>query len=107
MRHFRSAATLATTLLLMSGCTTAPRYVVPVSSAPAAFVGAGAVDARSAGAGQTDLVDWWRGFHDPLLTSLVKRALAQNLDLQQAGARSTKLVRNGSLNPRHQSTRSA
>lgn len=34
-----------------------------------------------------DLVDWWRGFDDPLLTSLVERALAQNLDLQQAVAR--------------------
>jgi len=87
MRHFRSAATLATTLLSVSGCTTAPRYAVPASSAPAAFVGASAVDTRSADAGQADLVDWWRGFQDPLLTSFVERALAQNLDLQQAGAR--------------------
>jgi len=87
MRHFRSAASLATTLLLLSGCTTAPRYAVPVSSAPAAFVGSGAVEERSAGAEQADLVTWWRGFHDPLLTSFVERALAQNLDLQQAGAR--------------------
>ena len=87
MRHFRSAATLATTLLSVSGCTTAPRYAVPASSALAAFVGASAVDTRSADAGQADLVDWWRGFQDPLLTSFVERALAQNLDLQQAGAR--------------------
>ncbi len=34
-----------------------------------------------------DLVDWWRSFDDPLLTSLVERALAENLDLQQAIAR--------------------
>lgn len=34
-----------------------------------------------------DLVDWWRSFDDPLLTSLVERALAENLDLQQAVAR--------------------
>jgi NodT family efflux transporter outer membrane factor (OMF) lipoprotein len=45
------------------------------------------MDARSAAAGTADLVDWWRAFHDPLLTSLVERALAQNLDLQQVSAR--------------------
>ncbi|MBU3537229.1 TolC family protein, partial [Alkalihalobacillus clausii] len=35
------------------------------------------------------LVDWWRGFKDPALTALVERAVAQNLDLQQAVARVT------------------
>jgi NodT family efflux transporter outer membrane factor (OMF) lipoprotein len=33
------------------------------------------------------LVNWWRSFADPLLANLVERALAQNLDLQQASAR--------------------
>lgn len=89
MRQSRSAALLAAMIALMSGCATAPPYAVPVSSVPIAFAGAAAVDARSAAGSQIDLVDWWRGFRDPLLTSLVERALTQNLDLQQAGARVT------------------
>jgi NodT family efflux transporter outer membrane factor (OMF) lipoprotein len=27
---------------------------------------------------------WWNGFHDPILTALMKKAIAGNLDLQQA-----------------------
>lgn len=87
MRQPLSAAALAVIIVLMSGCATAPRYVASLSSAPAAFAGAGAVDARSPAVRRVDLVNWWRGFHDPLLTQLVERALAQNLDLEQAGAR--------------------
>lgn len=87
MRHFLSAATLVTTVGLLGGCAVGPRNVAPISSAPSDFIGGAAVDARSAAAGTTDLVEWWRAFHDPLLTSLVEHALAQNLDLQQAGAR--------------------
>ena len=33
------------------------------------------------------LDDWWQGFHDPVLSDLVGRALAQNLDLAAALAR--------------------
>ncbi|WP_233151846.1 TolC family protein, partial [Pelomonas sp. KK5] len=33
------------------------------------------------------LDDWWQGFHDPVLSELVSRALAQNLDLAAALAR--------------------
>jgi NodT family efflux transporter outer membrane factor (OMF) lipoprotein len=33
------------------------------------------------------MVSWWRTFGDPVLAGLVERALAQNLDLQQARAR--------------------
>ena len=91
MRYYRSAILLAGATLLLGGCAVGPRYVAPVSSAPSAFVGGAAVDARPAASsrvvGTADLVDWWRAFDDSLLTSLVERALAQNLDLQQAGAR--------------------
>jgi len=91
VRYYRSAILLAGAILLLGGCAVGPRYVAPVSSAPPAFVGGAAVDARPAAAsrvvGTVDLVDWWRAFDDSLLTSLVERALAQNLDLQQAGAR--------------------
>ena len=86
MRYVRTAVPLLATAALLGGCAIGPRYVAPASSAPPAFVGGPAVDLRPA-AQTVDLVNWWRGFDDPLLTSLVERALAQNLDLQQAGAR--------------------
>lgn len=72
----------------IGGCATAPRYIVPVSTAPAAFVGAPAVAIRRA-TETSDLVQWWRSFHDPVLTDLVESSLTQNLDLQQASARVT------------------
>jgi NodT family efflux transporter outer membrane factor (OMF) lipoprotein len=31
--------------------------------------------------------DWWRGFHDPVLVTLVEHALANNADIGQAAAR--------------------
>ncbi|MGF7150263.1 NodT family efflux transporter outer membrane factor (OMF) lipoprotein [Sphingomonas zeicaulis] len=73
--------------ILPSGCAVGPRYVNPVSAAPETFLAGSSVEARSANGRIADLVDWWRSFDDPLLTSLVERALAENLDLQQAVAR--------------------
>ncbi len=43
-------------------------------------------EALSQGA-DANIVQWWANFHDPLLTSLIERAVAGNLDLQQAEAR--------------------
>ncbi len=34
-----------------------------------------------------DEIAWWKAFNDPLLTSLVERAIESNLDLKQANAR--------------------
>jgi NodT family efflux transporter outer membrane factor (OMF) lipoprotein len=55
--------------------------------APPAFMSGPAIDAHAEGTTKVDLVNWWRSFDDPLLAGLVERALAQNLDLQQASAR--------------------
>lgn len=73
--------------VFLAGCAVGPRYVMPVSAQPAAFEGGAAVESRIVKASAIDLVSWWRAFDDPLLTSLVERGLAQNLDLQQASAR--------------------
>lgn len=70
-----------------SGCAVGPRYVAPISQAPATFIGAQAVAARPSGTDPVDMVAWWRSFRDPMLVGYVERALAQNLDLQQARAR--------------------
>lgn len=80
---------LSPTLLaaLVTGCAVGPRYAEPASHAPPAFMGGPAVEARSAAAATVDISEWWRSFDDALLTSLVERALAENLDLQQTVAR--------------------
>src|SRR5688500_4629336 len=75
------------TAALLGGCAVGPAYVAPQMSGPPAFISGAAVDAKAEGAATVDLVHWWRSFDDPLLQSLVDRALAQNLDLQQASAR--------------------
>lgn len=72
---------------LLSGCAVGPTYVAPAIEAPPAFLGGAALDGAAGDAAHADLVSWWRSFDDPLLASLVERALAQNLDLQQASAR--------------------
>ena len=88
MPRFVPIVSLAVLAASISSCATAPRYAVPVSTAPASFISAPAVETRNL-ADTADLVDWWRSFGDPVLTGLVERALAQNLDVQQASARVT------------------
>ena len=69
---------------LLGGCSVGPDYVRPTTAMPAAYLTDPAVNANT---GAVDLVNWWRSFDDPLLASLVERALGQNLDLEQASAR--------------------
>ena len=87
MQFPRTIALASATSALLAGCAVGPAYVRPEMPPPPAFVGASAVEANVAVATKVDLVNWWRAFDDPLLTGLVERALAQNLDLQQASAR--------------------
>ncbi|WP_174287402.1 efflux transporter outer membrane subunit [Sphingomonas bacterium] len=67
--------------LALAGCTVGPNYVRPDPAVVPAFRHAAAIDPRAADA------DWWRGFGDPLLVTLVDRAVAGNTDLAQARAR--------------------
>jgi len=87
MRTSRLPLIAASTATLLAGCAVGPKYVEPSVTSPPAFMGGPAVDASAERASKVDLVNWWRSFNDPLLASLVERALAQNLDLQQASAR--------------------
>lgn len=75
--------------LLLSGCAVGPAYVEPDVGAPPAFVEGAAAEAATVGGRSVDLVSWWRAYDDPMLGRLVERALAQNLDLEQAVARVT------------------
>lgn len=83
-------ATLLLASSLLGGCAVGPSYHRPDMVAPASFMGAAAVSSRAAG-GQASVDDpsWWSGFGDPVLTDLVGKALAQNLDIAQAAARVT------------------
>ena len=70
--------------ILLAGCSVGPNYEKPDLPVPADWKEAQqkGVDARS-----TELARWWSAFNDPLLNSLVERAVRSNLDLRFAEAR--------------------
>lgn len=82
---------LTTTLLassLLAGCAVGPDYAKPEMPLPGHYMGQAAVAGRNAAA-SADIVSWWTGFGDPILTRYITQALEQNLDLAQATARVT------------------
>ena len=70
--------------LLAGGCAVGPNYRQPDLPVPSAWKEAqpSGIDTRSA-----ELSRWWTVFNDPLLNSLVERAVGSNLDLRLAEAR--------------------
>lgn len=80
-RFFLSSAIALT----LSACTVGPDYKTP-AMALAPFHNADAVAHRHTIAGST-LDRWWEGFHDPELTGIERRVLAENIDLSAALAR--------------------
>ncbi len=77
MRRALLLATLAAT-----ACAVGPDYAPPVVETPSAWRAPGAAPGADPG-----LAAWWRKFDDPLLTSLVERALSDSPDVRIAGAR--------------------
>ncbi len=69
----------------VTGCLVGPDYQPPQMQVPGAWSGPTA--APSTPVEVQDLVHWWTAFNDPVLTSLVDRAAASNLDLKLAEAR--------------------
>jgi NodT family efflux transporter outer membrane factor (OMF) lipoprotein len=69
--------------LLLAACTVGPDYSPPSPTLPAHYEGAAGQGTSS----DPELASWWTRFGDPVLDELVERALAQNLDVQQAAAR--------------------
>jgi NodT family efflux transporter outer membrane factor (OMF) lipoprotein len=67
-------------LLLAFGCAVGPSYQRPDIATPKAF-------SEGNTAGPTSFEQWWTGFHDPILESLVVRAVDGNLDLKISAAR--------------------
>lgn len=69
--------------VLLAGCTVGPNYAPPQASVRDRFAENGARD----GSSDAELAKWWDVFGDPMLSELVDRALAQNLDIETAEAR--------------------
>jgi len=81
-----AGAGAAAALAALCGCTVGPDFHRPVVEAPPHFAAA-ATDVPSRTV-ETPVDDqWWAGFHDAELTSLVSRLARQNLDLQIAAER--------------------
>ncbi len=66
-------------LLLLAGCAVGPNYRTPQVNVPAQWAGA----TNSA----PPVVQWWTTFNDPVLNSLIERAVKSNYDLRVAAAR--------------------
>jgi NodT family efflux transporter outer membrane factor (OMF) lipoprotein len=84
--------TLSVALNLMLGCSIAACTIVgPDYEAPSTKLeplhSAASVEARETAAPAPPLDSWWTGFNDPVLTRIIERTLAQNLDLAASAAR--------------------
>lgn len=71
---------------LAAGCAVGPDYHRPDAPLAEQFTGQAAVQALAATT-TANFQAWWESFGDPLLSALVSKALAQNLDITQAQAR--------------------
>ncbi|CAB3768939.1 efflux transporter outer membrane subunit [Paraburkholderia humisilvae] len=78
-----SALTLAATL---AGCAVGPDYVKPAQQF-APFHNRISTAEQTGPVAPPPLDTWWTGFNDPMLITIVQRALAQNLDLAASFAR--------------------
>lgn len=85
MSPARRVATLIA-LAVLGGCAVGPTYREPQADAPSEWHALAAAGAAVAPGSTADL-EWWNSFNDPLLTSLIERALRNNLDVDEAIAR--------------------
>ncbi len=74
-------------VLLLTGCAVGPDYQALSAPAQAGFRNQAMLDQRSTPGQAADMTQWWTGFADDGLVTLVNQVLAQNLDLAQAVAR--------------------
>jgi NodT family efflux transporter outer membrane factor (OMF) lipoprotein len=72
-------------LMTVTGCLVGPDFRPPQTKVPSAWTETAA--ALPSEPPLQDLVYWWTTFNDPVLSSLVERAIQSNLDLKLAQAR--------------------
>jgi multidrug efflux system outer membrane protein len=103
-RHFL-APMAGLSLVLLFGCMVGPDFQHPQVSVPADWAGPTAESSLlKSVSNYKELAEWWTVFQDPILTSLIERAAASNLDLKLAEARirearAAKRVAAGGLGP--------
>jgi outer membrane protein, multidrug efflux system len=74
--------------MMLTACTVGPNFQRPQVQVPAGWVGSvSAPTSRPLTSAEEDLARWWTVFQDPILTSLMERAVGSNLDLKLAEAR--------------------
>lgn len=76
--------------LLFLGCTVGPDFHKPEQKVPPEWHGlspAAAPGETALTAQPAQLAEWWQNFDDPVLSSLVERAIISNPDLRQAESR--------------------
>ena len=76
-------------LAALAGCMVGPDFRRPETIPPAAWYGTAPADTPTSVVtpGVTEMVEWWKSFNDPVLTSLVERAVRSNLDVKLAQSR--------------------
>ncbi|CAM4390634.1 efflux transporter outer membrane subunit [Bordetella muralis] len=89
LNHFHRFTPRATSVLLalmLAGCAVGPDYHQPDSQAPAQFNDTKQSSEAASSVTMQSEPDprWWRGFKDPVLDSLIERAIAGNLTLRMA-----------------------
>src|SRR5262250_1552915 len=82
----KATATVLAFSLFAGGCAVGPRYVKPTTTL-APFHNLAGASAAKPEFSAPPLDSWWTGFNDPMLVTVVQRALDQNLDLAAAFAR--------------------
>jgi NodT family efflux transporter outer membrane factor (OMF) lipoprotein len=81
-----TAMILAFIALTMSACAAGPEYRRPDMQLPTVFHNGQEIAANP---NASPDAAWWDGFHDPELSQIIARTLAQNLDVAAAAARVT------------------
>jgi len=71
--------------VVLAGCSVGPNYHPAHVQVPEGWSEAGPGGTTTHGAAK--LVEWWKGFNDPMLNSLIGRAAQSNDDLKMAEAR--------------------
>ncbi|PYT05904.1 MAG: hypothetical protein DMF49_12780 [Acidobacteria bacterium] len=78
------ALSFSLVLTTIVACAVGPQYKRPAISVPQAWRESAAAEAPVTG---SSLERWWMSFHDPILDSLIVRAVEGNLDLKIAASR--------------------
>jgi NodT family efflux transporter outer membrane factor (OMF) lipoprotein len=79
--------------MLVQGCTVGPDFVPPNPNTPAGWTSQALTplpdgkQPSTASASPVTAADWWTGFNDKQLSSLIQRAMAANLDLKESTLR--------------------